>query len=209
MNNTEGFLGCGTDPVGLYPIVDSVEWIEKLLPLGVKTVQLRIKTQQEENILAKVILESIKLARHFDARLFINDYWELAIRCGAYGIHLGQEDLIQADLGKIQRAGLRLGVSTHSREEMERALAIKPSYIAYGPIYPTQTKDMSFKPQGLARLRVWVHTLHYPIVAIGGINAEHFPEVLATGVNGIAMISAITQAEDPVSVTQELLRLMP
>lgn len=99
--------------------------------------------QVEEDIAA-----AIALGRRYQARLFINDYWRLAIKHGAYGVHLGQEDLDTTDLAAIHRAGLRLGVSTHDDAELARALAVKPSYIALGHIFPTQTKDMPSAPQG-------------------------------------------------------------
>lgn len=199
------FPRCGSSPLGLYPIVDSVEWIKKLLALGVKTIQLRIKNKIKPE-LEKEIIASIQLAKQYDARLFINDYWELAIACGAYGVHLGQEDLAHADIEKIHQAGLRLGVSTHCYYEVARAHALTPSYIACGPIFPTTSKKMSFSPQGISALKQWRRTLNsYPLVAIGGIDREKIHDVLATGVEGIAMISAITQAKDPVAEVKTLL----
>jgi thiamine-phosphate diphosphorylase len=201
------FSDCGTEPLGIYPIVDSVEWLEKLLPLGVKTIQLRIKNGEKRN-LENEIRNAVKLANQFHARLFINDYGELAISCQAYGVHLGQEDLARADIDKIRQAGLRLGISTHSNDEILRAEKLCPSYIAYGPIYSTVSKVMSFKPQGVLALKRVKDSVSYPLVAIGGINLERISEVLATGVDGIAMISAITHAEDPIAMTRKLLELL-
>ena len=199
------FPSCGPKALGLYPVVDSVEWLKKLLPLGVSTIQLRIKNKDLPE-LEEAIKEGVELAQHYQARLFINDYWELAIKHGAYGVHLGQEDLVIADIDKIYQAGLRLGVSTHSADEINNALNVDPSYLAFGPIYPTTSKVMPFSPQGLQRLQTWCQSLTYPVVAIGGINEDRMNEVLATGVNGVAMISAITQAEDPIAMTQQLLK---
>ena len=190
--------------IGLYPIVDSPEWLEKLLPLGVSTIQLRIKNQLPA-VIERCIIDSINIARRFEARLFINDYWQLAIQHGAYGVHLGQEDLHQTSKEALTTSGLQLGISTHNDTEIERALAWNPNYIAYGPIYPTQTKVMPFTPRGLLRLAYWVENLDCPIVAIGGINLARLPDVLATGVDGVAMISAITQVADPVVMTERLL----
>lgn len=198
----EKFLDCGTTALGLYPIVDSTAWVKRLLPLGVKTIQLRIKNNPH---VESEIQQSILLARQYEARLFINDYWELAIRHGAYGVHLGQEDLKEADVEKIRRAGLRLGVSTHCYDEVTCADAVQPSYIACGPIYHTTSKIMSFSPQGIERLKHWRRTLKYPLVAIGGITQERLLDVLETGVDGIALISAITQADDPEGATRQLL----
>lgn len=192
------FPDCGSEPLGFYPIVDSVAWLEKLLPLGIKTAQLRIKHLQG-SALENAIRESIQLAKQYNCRLFINDYWQLAIQHGAYGVHLGQEDLDTADCHAIARAGLRLGISTHSDWEIARAHAFKPSYIAIGPIYPTQSKPMAFAPQGLSRLQQWCRSVNYPVVAIGGINEQRLPEVLLTGVSGVAVISAITQTSEPIA----------
>lgn len=195
--------------LGLYPVVDSVQWIERLLSVGVKTLQLRIKDQPESQIEPDVI-KAIALARRYQARLFINDDWQLAIKHQAYGVHLGQEDLDNADLSAIRRAGLRLGVSTHDDNELARAVAIAPSYIALGHIFPTQTKAMPSAPQGLAELARHISELagRFPTVAIGGISIERVPSVLATGVGSIAVVSAITQAADWRQATATLLRLI-
>ena len=193
--------------LGLYPVVDSPAWIERLLTAGVRTLQLRIKDQPDE-IAEPAIAQAIALGKRYDARLFINDYWELAIRHDAYGVHLGQEDLDVADLARIRQAGLRLGISTHDDTELDRALAIRPSYIALGHIFPTQTKAMPSAPQGVEQLKRHLARLtHIPTVAIGGISIARAPEVLATGVGSIAVVSAITQAEDWREATRALLAL--
>ena len=193
--------------LGLYPVVDSPAWIERLLTAGVRTLQLRIKDQPDE-IAKPAIAQAIALGKRYDARLFINDYWELAIRHDAYGVHLGQEDLDVADLARIRQAGLRLGISTHDDTELDRALAIQPSYIALGHIFPTQTKAMPSTPQGVEQLKRHLARLtHIPTVAIGGISIARAPEVLATGVGSIAVVSAITQADDWREATRTLLAL--
>ncbi|PLY42617.1 thiamine phosphate synthase [Lelliottia sp. F153] len=193
--------------LGLYPVVDSVEWIERLLQAGVKTLQLRIKDKRDEEVESDVIA-AIELGRRFDARLFINDYWQLAIKHQAYGVHLGQEDLETTDLSAIREAGLRLGVSTHDDMEIDVALAARPSYIALGHVFPTQTKQMPSAPQGLAQLSRHIARLgDYPTVAIGGISLARAPAVLETGVGSIAVVSAITQAVDWRAATEQLLQL--
>lgn len=195
--------------LGLYPVVDSVEWIERLLGVGVKTIQLRIKDRSDEQAEAEVI-QAIALGRRYQAQLFINDYWRLAVKHQAYGVHLGQEDLDTTDLAAIKQAGLRLGVSTHDDRELARAVAISPSYIALGHIFPTQTKDMPSAPQGLAELTRHITDLQgqFPTVAIGGISIDKVPEVLKTGVGSIAVVSAITQAPDWRQATATLLRMI-
>ncbi|WP_038900040.1 thiamine phosphate synthase [Dickeya dadantii] len=194
--------------LGLYPVVDSVEWIERLLGAGVHTIQLRIKDQPADQAEPDII-RSIALGRRYQARLFINDYWQLAVKHQAYGVHLGQEDLDTADLDAIRAAGLRLGVSTHDDAELARAVAIKPSYIALGHIFPTQTKVMPSAPQGLVELARHIRALdgRFPTVAIGGISIDRVPAVLGTGVGSIAVVSAITQAADWRAATATLLRL--
>lgn len=193
--------------LGLYPVVDSVVWIERLLGAGVRTLQLRIKDKRDDEVEADVIA-AIALGRRYQARLFINDYWRLAIKHDAYGVHLGQEDLQDTDLQAIRAAGLRLGVSTHDDMEIDVALAAKPSYIALGHVFPTQTKQMPSAPQGLTQLARHIARLaDYPTVAIGGISLERAPDVLATGVGSIAVVSAITAADDWQAATRQLLDL--
>lgn len=193
--------------LGLYPVVDSVQWIERLLDAGVRTLQLRIKDRCDEEVEADVVA-AIALGRRYNARLFINDYWRLAIKHQAYGVHLGQEDLQATDLNAIRAAGLRLGVSTHDDMEIDVALAARPSYIALGHVFPTQTKQMPSAPQGLEQLARHVERLaDYPTVAIGGVSLARAPAVIATGVGSIAVVSAITQAADWRLATAQLLEI--
>ncbi len=203
--NLPAFAPCDSLALGLYPVVDSVEWLEKLLPLGIETIQLRVKNIPAEQ-LDKMIEQAAELGRQYQARLFINDHWQLAIKHKAYGVHLGQEDLDTADLAAIREAGLRLGLSTHSEYEWARAATFKPSYLALGAVFPTDTKAaIVIGEENLGR---WAQTLrdHYPLVAIGGIKQHHFPQILATGVGSIALVTAITQAEDYRGATKKLLR---
>lgn len=196
------FPGCGPAALGLYPVVDRSHWLETLLPCGVSTIQLRIKDLAGGALRAE-IARGIALARASNARLFVNDHWQLAIELGAYGVHLGQEDIGGADLDAIHRAGLRLGISTHCHHEVARAHRYRPSYLACGPIYPTTSKQMPWQPQGIARLSYWRRVLDdYPLVAIGGIDGGRIAEVAATGVDGVAMISALTGAADPAAAAR-------
>ncbi|MAT51932.1 MAG: thiamine phosphate synthase [Porticoccaceae bacterium] len=200
------FADCGPTPLGLYPIVDRARWLATLLPLGITTVQLRIKDLTGDALAAE-LKAGTDLARRHGARLFINDHWRLAIDLGAYGVHLGQEDLDSADLEALRAANLRLGISTHCHHEVARAHHLRPSYMAFGPVYATATKDMPWIPRGPAGFRYWRNVLRgYPLVAIGGINAARLPAVAAAGADGIALISAITGAPDPVTETQGLLQ---
>ncbi|MRX27996.1 thiamine phosphate synthase [Kangiella sp. HZ709] len=200
------FPDCGVEEIGLYPVVDSVGWIERLLKLGVTTIQLRVKDLAAD-VVEEEIVKSIQIAEKYKARLFINDYWQLAIKHKAYGVHLGQEDLDNADLEAISKAGLRLGISTHCYYEVARAHAIKPSYMACGPVYHTESKQMPWIPHGIENLSYWVNTMdEYPWVAIGGIDLGRLTEVARTKVSGVAMISAITQAEEPEQITLQMMQ---
>jgi hydroxymethylpyrimidine kinase/phosphomethylpyrimidine kinase/thiamine-phosphate diphosphorylase len=198
------FVSCNSRDLGFYPIVNSGYWLEQLLATGVKTLQLRIKDKQGK-ALEEEIKQGVKIARKYNARLFINDYWELAIAHNAYGVHLGQEDLVQADCAAIAQAGLRLGISTHCYYEVARAHALQPSYIACGPIFPTNTKKMPFLPQGIINLKHWRKLLNYPLVAIGGISLDTLEAVLACGVEGIAVISAVLNHPKPQQAAAEFL----
>ncbi|WP_323843785.1 thiamine phosphate synthase [Microbulbifer magnicolonia] len=203
---TQGFPEPDSRSLGLYPVVDSVEWLEKLAELGVRTLQLRIKHPRTE--LRAQIAQAVTIGRKYGLRLFINDYWQLAIDCGAYGVHLGQEDLQTADLAAIKRAGLKLGISTHGFYELLRAYRYRASYLAIGAIFATDTKDMSDQLQGTKKLARMVALLPgYPLVAIGGISLERAPAVAETGVGGIAVVSAITRADDYVRAVGEYQRL--
>lgn len=196
--------------LGLYPVIDSIQWLKSLLDKGVKTIQLRIKEPDNQVTLAAQIYEAVNLAKHHGAALYINDHWQLAIECGAYGVHLGQEDLAEADLAAIASAGLRLGISSHGLFEAIYALQFKPSYIALGHIFPTNTKNMPSKPQGLANLQAQVKLLkeQIPLVAIGGINLSNASDVLATGIESIAVVSAITKAAFPNNAYHDLVNLL-
>jgi hydroxymethylpyrimidine kinase/phosphomethylpyrimidine kinase/thiamine-phosphate diphosphorylase len=192
------------EKLGLYPVIDSLEWLERLLPLNLKIVQLRIKDKKIEE-LAPIIKQAVRLAREYGCRLFINDHWEVAIKCGAYGVHIGQEDLENADLSAIANAGLRLGISTHGCYEFLLAKQLQPSYLAIGAIFPTKTKDMTGQIQGLENLRqILPLSGSVPVVAIGGINQQRLKEVWQTGVSAVAVVTAITEAQDPIAATNNM-----
>lgn len=197
------FPDCGK--LGLYPVVESSEWVDKLASYGVKTIQLRIKNKPI-SVIEEEIINSIRIAKQYDLKLFINDYWELAIKHQAYGIHVGQEDLLTVNLDLIKANDIRLGISSHSHSELANAIAKKPSYIALGPIFPTTSKIMPWQPQGLERIKQWQQMIKCPLVVIGGIGLENIDQVINAGARNIAMISAITKARDIKLTTQLLLQ---
>jgi hydroxymethylpyrimidine kinase/phosphomethylpyrimidine kinase/thiamine-phosphate diphosphorylase len=188
-------------PLGFYAVLPDADWTVRALEMGVRTLQLRLKAGSLPPAeLHAQLRAAVRAAREVPgAQLFINDHWREALELGAYGVHLGQEDIATADLGAIQSAGVRLGISSHTPLEMCRAHALRPSYIAIGPVYPTTLKAMAYEPVGLQRLAQWASWLKpaYPVVAIGGISLERASQVMATGVDSIAVVSALTQAEDP------------
>lgn len=193
------FPPCIDNNLGIYPCVDRTEKLEPLYQSGVTTVQLRVKDLQGKALEEEIIL-AIKISQSYNAQFFVNDYWELAIKHGAYGVHLGQEDIQEADLEAIREAGLRLGISTHTTKEIEIALSVEPSYLAIGPIYETNSKKMVYNPVGLEDLKAWSTDLAYPIVTIGGINLSNIDDVLATGrANGVSMISGVLDEKGQVS----------
>jgi len=179
-----------------YPIVPDTDWLARLLPQGVKLVQLRIKNQSAETIRAE-IERAISLCSAHRCQLVVNDYWRKAIEAGADFVHLGQKDLASADLGAIRGAGIRIGISTHSPEELDKALAAEADYVALGPIYATTLKKMPWAPQGLPRLAEWRARVKCPLVAIGGLTPERAPIVLAAGADSVAVITDIMTHQDP------------
>jgi thiamine-phosphate pyrophosphorylase len=180
-----------------YLIVDSAHWLERLLPCGVKLVQLRVKDKSEEEV-AQEIAEAKRLCAEYGAQLIVNDYWQAAIDAGCDYVHLGQEDLAAADVDAIKRAGLRLGISTHTHAELEVALQAKPDYVALGPIYPTILKEMRFAPQGLNTIGEWKRRIGtLPLVAIGGITLERAPGALAAGADSVAVVTDVLRNPDP------------
>ncbi len=188
-----------------YLIVDSADWIERLVPLGVKLVQLRVK-DKPDSVLRQEIRRSKSVCQTYGCQLIVNDYWQLAIDEGCDFIHLGQEDLAAADLDAIRRAGMKLGVSTHDVSELETALAVEPDYIALGPVWPTILKKMKWQPQGVERVGDWKRRIgSLPLVAIGGITAQRAPLVLEQGAACAAVVTDITLHENPKERTRQWL----
>lgn len=180
-----------------YPIFDSTDWLKRLLPLGIKLVQLRIKDADPA-----VLQREIRLARDLCAAagctLVVNDYWEMAIDAGCDFVHLGQEDLDTADIAAIRRADIRLGLSTHDHSELDRSLSFAPDYIALGPVYPTILKKMKWHQQGLEKLTEWKELIgDIPLVAIGGMRVDRAEGAFAAGADIVSVVTDITLNSDP------------
>jgi thiamine-phosphate pyrophosphorylase len=184
-------------PDRFYPVVDSIAWVARLTKLGVGTIQLRAKNLGHADALA-IVREGLAVTKGTSTKLIVNDYWRAAIEARAQHLHLGQEDLADADLAAIRAAGLTLGISTHDDEELATALKAKPHYVALGPIFFTTLKSMRFAPQGIPKITEWKRRVGtIPLVAIGGIKFEHAAEVFAAGADSIAVVSDVTQNADP------------
>ena len=195
----DAFAPCPHE-LGVYAVLPSADWVGRMARAGLSTVQLRFKSQDAAAVRAE-IRAAVAAVQGTDSLLFINDHWREAIAAGAYGVHLGQEDLdtlTASDLAEIRAAGLRLGLSTHGYAEMLRADAVGPSYLALGAVFPTTLKAMATPPQGTGRLHTYARLMRArALVAIGGIGAEQLPEVAASGVGSFAVVRAITGAEQP------------
>jgi thiamine-phosphate pyrophosphorylase len=189
----------------VYPIVETAQWVARLLPLGVRLVQLRVKDRTDAEVCGE-IRKARTLCARAGAQLVVNDYWQMAMAEECDFVHLGQGDLDMADLPALRRAGIKIGISTHDHAELERALALEPDYLALGPIYPTLLKVMPWSAQGLDRITEWKRRIGIiPLVAIGGLTVERLQGVFAAGADVAAVVSDIVRSPDPVVRTQEWL----
>ncbi|WP_414461905.1 thiamine phosphate synthase [Hyphomicrobium sp. DY-1] len=180
-----------------YPIVPDVGWLERIVPLGVTFVQLRIKDASAADVAAQAKRANAFCKEH-GCTLVLNDYWEAALDAGVGFIHLGQDDLRDADLEAIKLAGIKLGISTHDIVELDNALAAEPDYVALGPIYETKLKAMPWAPQGLDKIKEWRRRIgRLPLVAIGGLTPERAAGVLEAGADSLAVITDFFTAARP------------
>ncbi len=199
----DAFAACPRQ-LGLYAVLPDAAWVVRMARAGVATVQLRFKSDDARAI-DQEVRAAVQAVQGTDALLFINDHWQAAIAAGAYGVHLGQEDMEEADLQQIRSAGLRLGLSSHGYAEMLHADSFSPSYIALGAVFPTTLKRMVTAPQGTGRLGAYASLMRdYPLVAIGGIDSSRLPEVLASGVGSVAVVRALVAAEHPEAMAASL-----
>ena len=194
--------------LGLYAVLPDAAWVGRMARAGVPTVQLRFKSE-DSHAIRREVEQAVRAVEGTSSLLFINDHWQAAIDAGAYGLHLGQEDLTDAPLDTIRAAGLRLGVSTHGYAEMMVADRVAPSYLALGAVFPTTLKRMATAPQGLGRLQAYARLMKaYPLVAIGGIDLERMLAVAASGVGSVAVVRAITGSEDPEESAKKMIQML-
>ncbi|MBQ0719163.1 MAG: thiamine phosphate synthase [Gammaproteobacteria bacterium] len=192
-----------------YLIVDSCQWLERFLPLGLKLVQLRIK-DLSATVLRYEISSAKTLCQAHGCQLIINDHWQLALELGCDFIHLGQEDLATAELTQIRRAGVKLGISTHDDKELAYALSLAPDYVALGPVYATQLKKMPWAPQGLEKLARWRQLVgDTPLVAIGGMTVERAAGAYEAGADAIAVVTDVLWHAQPEQRLQAWLEAAP
>jgi thiamine-phosphate pyrophosphorylase len=192
----------------LYVVVPDAQWVSRMAAAGAKTIQLRFKSDDNDAI-HREVQSAVHAVKGTPSLLFINDHWQTAIDEGAYGVHLGQEDMDEAPIALLRKSGLRLGLSTHGYHEMMRAAAYRPSYLAMGAVFPTTLKRMETAPQGLGRLNAYAKLMHHmSLVAIGGISEAYIPLVMQSGVGSIAVVRAITGANDPELAVRSLQALM-
>lgn len=197
---SKAFPRCEQD-MNLYVMAPNANWVKKLVDMDVPTVQLRFKSENQAEI-EKEIIAAIQYTNQSNTKLFINDYWQLAVRHNAYGVHLGQEDLghlSDDDLKTLHQSGLRLGISTHGYAEMIHAHRYRPSYLALGAIFPTTLKKMPTSPQGIHRFKKYAQLMspHYPVVAIGGIDLRNISLILSPHVSAVGIVRAVINAPEP------------
>jgi thiamine-phosphate pyrophosphorylase len=196
---SQAFAPC-PQALGFYAVLPDAHWVGRMARAGVPTVQLRFKSE-DAALVQREVQAAVAAVHGTGALLFINDHWQAAMEAGAYGVHLGQEDLdalAPKDLEALRASGLRLGVSTHGYAEMLRADVASPSYLALGAVFPTTLKRMATAAQGTGRLRRYAQLMQaYPLVAIGGIDAARLPQVMDSGVGSAAVVRAVLQAPDP------------
>jgi thiamine-phosphate pyrophosphorylase len=191
-----------------YPIVDSAAWVGRLVRLGARLIQLRVKDQPDD-VVRQEILAAKKICGRAGAQLIVNDYWQLALEESCDFVHLGQGDLDTADIQALRKSQVRIGISTHDHAELERALALQPDYVALGPIYPTLLKQMPWAPQGLERITEWKRRIgDLPLVAIGGLTVDRVPGVFAAGADSAAVVTDIVRNADPDQRTREWIEVV-
>jgi thiamine-phosphate pyrophosphorylase len=199
----DAFASC-PKALGLYAVLPDAAWVGRMARAGVPTVQLRFKSDDAAAV-QREVQAAVAAVHGTGALLFINDHWQAAIEAGAYGVHLGQEDMDEANIAAIRAAGLRLGLSSHGYAEMLRADRLSPSYIALGAVFPTTLKRMATAPQGPGRLAAYTRLMRdYPLVAIGGIDGDKLPQVMRSGVGSVAVVRAITAANNPEEAVTQL-----
>ncbi len=201
-------------PHPLYPIADPagrpgrshVALVEAMVSAGIRFLQLRVKHESTRAFI-DIARAAKAVTDRAGAALIINDRADIARLVDAAGVHLGQDDLPPRVAREILGPAKLIGFSTHSPTQIEAAVrAGGIDYVAFGPIFPTRSKENPDPVQGLETLREVRRLCPLPLAAIGGITAANLLDVLQTA-DAVAVISAITDADDPEEATRRLLRL--
>lgn len=196
-------MKCDKKMMLLYAVTDRAwvgnkslyEQVEEALKNGVTCVQLREKELDEEAFLQEAV-EIGALCRRYQVPFIVNDNVEIAVKCGADGVHIGQEDMVAADVRKRVGEDMIIGVSAHTVEEAKEAVKNGADYLGLGAVFNTSTKtDVENMSAGM--LRDICNAVDVPTVAIGGISAENIEKLKGSGVDGVAVVSAIFGAKDP------------
>ncbi|MDF7674801.1 thiamine phosphate synthase [Acetobacteraceae bacterium ESL0709] len=183
-------------PDVFYPIAGTADEVALAVGAGARFIQLRNKSE-DEVLLREEIRSALKVCRFHGAILVVNDHWELALAEKAPYIHLGQEDMQGADIDRIHKAGVKLGISTHDHTELDRARAVNPAYIALGPVWKTKLKVMPWAPQGLGRVGEWARLIApVPLVAIGGVTVERARACIEAGAAAVSVVSDVFRNGD-------------
>lgn len=184
-------------PTQFYPIAPDYQTAEMYMLAGVKFLQIRLKDFSDTDI-KQQLSKAILCAKQHHVDLVVNDFWHYALEFGATWLHLGQEDLANADMNAIRNAKIKFGLSTHDTAELQTALTHKPDYIALGPVYFTTLKAMKWNPQGLETVTKWKQQCGLvPLVAIGGITLEKAQDVLNAGADCVSFVTDITNHKTP------------
>ena len=178
------------------------EQVESALKGGVTCVQLREKELDDEAFLKEAV-EIHALCQRYGVPFFVNDNVDIAIRCHAEGVHVGQEDMAAAQVRARVGEGMMIGVSVHSVGEAKQAVRDGADCLGVGAMFSTSTKtDVDVLPK--ETLKAICDAVDIPVVAIGGLNKSNILELSGTGVDGVALVSAIFSAEDIESECREL-----
>lgn len=197
---------------GLYAIIDDSSHNPAALALsilegGCKLLQLRAKTLPVRDFVSDA-RKIASLCKDFNALFIVNDRVDVALLSGAHGVHLGQDDLPLKEARKIMGEGKIIGISTHNAEEALEAEKEGANYIGFGPLFGTKTKKDAQEEKGIHALKAVREKVSIPIVAIGGINENNIPSALSAGADGVAIISAISEAEDAKEATSAIIKVI-
>ena len=175
--------------------IDPRQLASACLDGGARLLQVRQKGPGTGTFVS-IVRDIVTLGTPRDSYVLANDRSDVAALAGAGGVHVGQDDLPVSDVRRILGPERMIGLSTHTREQVDEALATSATYVAVGPVFRTSTKDTGYEPRGLDLVR-YAAGRGKPVVAIGGITLTTAPEALAAGASAVAIISDLLVDADP------------